>query len=135
MKKSNGYTIIELLTIIFIVLILAAIIIPILRGQIDSARWAEGRTMAGTIAEAIRTYIAGITLKGGNTDWNEITLPYNTLGFVAADLKGTYFDETNFTWDVVYDGVNLTYEITIHRPDGISSPEQIVLNESGDWID
>ena len=58
MKRRKGFTLIELMVVILIVGILAAVAIPILRGRIDAAKWSEGKAMMGSIGTAIRAYHA-----------------------------------------------------------------------------
>ena len=47
-RERKGFTLIELMVVILIVGILAAVAIPIMRGRIDSAKWSEGKAMMGT---------------------------------------------------------------------------------------
>ena len=56
MKSKKGFTLIELMVVVLIVGILAAVAIPLMRGRIDSAKWSEGKASAGAIASAIRAY-------------------------------------------------------------------------------
>jgi len=56
--RRKGFTLIELMVVILIVAILAAVAIPILTARIDAAKWSEGKAMMGTIATAIRAYYA-----------------------------------------------------------------------------
>ena len=58
MKSRKGFTLIELMVVILIVGILAAVAIPLMRGRIDSAKWSEGKAIMGTIATALRAHIA-----------------------------------------------------------------------------
>lgn len=130
MRVRRAYTLVELMIVILIVSILSAISVPLLRGHISAAKWAEGKTMAGTIAVAIRTYIAGTGIIGS---WNQVSLNYEKLGFRAGDFNGTYFSKDDFEWTVTYDGSFLDYTIIINRPVGIGSPERITLGSNGNW--
>lgn len=91
--KKTGFTLIELMVVILIVGILAAASIPLMRGRIDSAKWAEANAMAGTIKSAVRVYYA----ESGEilTDGVSGNLP--KLGFSENDLTGTYFKASSFS--------------------------------------
>ena len=47
MKSRTAFTLIELMVVVLIVSILAAVMIPIIRGRIDSAKWTEGKAIMG----------------------------------------------------------------------------------------
>ena len=81
-----GFTLIELMIVVLIVAVLAAVAVPIYRGRIDTAKWSEGKAMAGTVASAIRAYAAE---KG--TAVSATPSLTTDLGFGANDLDGTYF--------------------------------------------
>jgi len=132
MGKQKGYSLAELLTVICIVALLAAVAIALMRGRVDSAKWSEGKARAGVIATAIRAWIAGYNMPGS---WTNVpgSLDAKTLGFQENDLKGKYFNESNFTWQVDYDGQNLTYVITVTKPVISWKPDQMVL-DTGRWI-
>lgn len=131
MRNSRGYSLAELLTVIAIVALLAAVAIPLMRGRVDSAKWSEGKAMAGTIATAIRAWIAGYNMPGS---WTNVpgSLDAGELGFMENDLYGTYFSPDHFTWVVDYDGENLQYVITVTKPQPGWKPDQMVLN-TGIW--
>ena len=131
MKSRKGFTLIELMVVILIVGILAAVSVPIMRGRIDAAKWSEGKAMAGSLATAMRAYAA----EQGSVGYSNPTLIQ--LGFATTDLQGTYFDATNYKWDSSYAGNPpvLTYTITITAPDGISTPSKVTLNQSGKWTE
>ncbi|MHC4154819.1 MAG: type IV pilin protein [Planctomycetota bacterium] len=127
-KVAFGFTLIELMVVILIVAILASVVIPILRGRIDAAKWSEGKAMIGSIATAIRAYhsekgLSGVapTIKGvGNTG----------LGFVAGDLTGTYFVDGDFSFNVT--NMNpLTYTVTATK--ATLNPTSYRLDQAGNW--
>jgi len=102
MKSRKGFTLVELMVVILIVAILAAVAIPILRGRIEAAKWAEGKSMMGSIATSIRAYCAEQGI--GNTPAVPPagTLPDAVLGFAAGDCDGTYFADGDFTFTITY---------------------------------
>ena len=93
MKARRGFTLIELMVVILIVAILAAVAIPIMRGRIDDAKWSEGKAMMGTIASAIRALVAQSTEDIDPLGSDPIG---PELGFIAGDLTGTYFSDGDF---------------------------------------
>lgn len=133
MKARRGFTLIELMVVILIVAILAAVAIPIMRGRIDDAKWSEGKAMMGTIASAIRAFSAQ-----SQGDVTLATDPIGTeLGFISGDLTGTYFSDTDFTIAGSYTEADntLTYTITAQAGSGISSPTVVTLNQAGAWVE
>ena len=133
MLNRKGFTLVELMVVILVVSILAAVAIPIMRGRVDAAKWSEGRAMAGTIGDALRTYyddkekdgVANPTLK--------------QLGFSAGDLTGSYFSDADFGWIGSYDDTRtppIEFEITVNpitQDDRPSNPSQYTLNHLGVW--
>ena len=108
MKSRKGFTLIELMVVILIVAILAAVAIPILRGRIEAAKWAEGKSMMGSIATSIRAYCAE---KGIGYDPATAVppatppsgdIPDPELGFAAGDCDGTYFVDGDFKYTIVF---------------------------------
>lgn len=131
-KKRKGFTLIELMVVIFIVGILAAVAIPIMRGRIDSAKWSEGRAGAGSIRTAARAYQAE---KGPAYAYVGTTL--TELGFAIGDLDGKYFLDACyavvFTAVAGYD----TYVVTVTAANGTadqpSTPAVVTLDQAGAW--
>jgi prepilin-type N-terminal cleavage/methylation domain-containing protein len=134
MNGRKGFTLIELMVVIMIVSILAAVAIPIMRGRIESAKWSEGKAMAGSLATAIRAYAAE---KGSDgTYGTQAALTPAMLGFQTGDLTGTYFTEANFTWTSAYDNAAnpaLTYTITVTPPASFSGTTNVTLDNTGTW--
>ena len=137
MKSKKGFTLIELMVVVLIVGILAAVAIPILRGRIDAAKWSEGKAMMGSIATAIRAYAA----EKGATGDNPTTLfgtGATSLGFAAGDLTGTYFVDGDFTpfptVDISTSPITFTITCTSRASgDAPSVPLTYTLNEQGAW--
>jgi prepilin-type N-terminal cleavage/methylation domain-containing protein len=138
MKSRKGFTLIELMVVILIVGILAAVAIPLMRGRIDSAKWSEGKSIMGTIATAIRAYAAEKGSAGTYGDQTQLTM--TMLGFASTDFTGTYFNAGCFTWTTAYDDTGdppLTFTVTA-TPDsnsGIQTPSSIDLDEQGNWTE
>ena len=129
MESNKGLTLIELMIVIIVVGILAAVAIPIMQGRIDSARWSEGKAIMGIIARALRTHVS----EKGNAFTPVPTL--RELGFESGDLNGTYFTggesgTNDFSW-VINSNNPIDFLITATAPAGVSSPSQITLNHAG----
>ncbi len=129
MKAKKGFTLVELMVVVLIVSILAAVAIPILRGRIDAAKWAEGKAMMGTIATAIRAYHAEVG-PSGTAPTAIVGSGSTELGFLASDLTGTYFDSSDFSISVTSMDP-ITYTITASNSD--LNPSSVTLNQAGTW--
>lgn len=131
MKSRKGFTLIELMVVVLIVGILAAVAIPIMRGRIDAAKWSEGRAGAGSIRTASRAFCAekGPTWTGV---WANVSM--TDLGFAAGDLTGKYFDDDDYA--VAFTAYD-TYTITVTAgnlgapADAPSVPAVVTLNQGG----
>ena len=133
MKKRKAYTLVELMAVIIVVITVAAIMLPILRGRIDAAKWAEGKTLMGVISEALRVYIAE---KGRSyINFDDITI--GALGFVETDLTGTYFKPDDFQWTGSYDMPRneILFMVIAFAPDEIDSPSRVTVDQDGKWVE
>lgn len=103
MKNRKGFTLVELMVVILIVAILAAVAIPIMRGRINAAKWSEGKASAGTIATAIRALAAekGDSGTTGTSIYADGGTP--NLGFEQTDMDGTYFTNQCYAAKWAYD--------------------------------
>lgn len=138
MISRKGFTLIELMVVIFIVGILAAVAIPIMRGRIDAAKWSEGKAGAGTIRTAIRAMIAE---KGNDYDFAANVTTLDDLGFATGDLDGRYFLDGCYGF-VITNGSGATqptYTITVTAASGTSehptTPATVTLLDTGVFSD
>lgn len=133
-KSPAGFTLIELMVVILIIGVLAAVAIPIMRGRADTAKWSEGKAGASSISTSLRAYAAE---KGALGNYPPT---FAGLGFIASDLRGTYFTIANYsipacTFTVGADP-QLTFTIQITNVGtGIVTPTQITLDEAGNWTE
>jgi len=132
MKGRKGFTLIELMVVIFIVGILAAVAIPIMRGRIDSAKWSEGKAGAGSIRTAARAFCAEKGINWGGS-WAGVDLA--ELGFQDGDLDGKYFTDEAYAFAFAgYDD----YLVTVTASDSTATekpttPSVVTIDEDGVW--
>lgn len=126
--------------VIFIVGIIAAVAIPIMRGRIDSAKWSEGLAGASTIRSSARAFCAE---RGENWAgvWANVTLAdiglNVTNGVGGDDLDGKYFTNESYVFAFTADN---TYTITITADDSLSpdkptSPSVMTIDQDGAWTE
>ena len=128
-RERRGFTLVELMVVILIVGILAAVAVPILRGRIEQAKWSEAAATAGAIRTAVRAYFAENSTAATAMAGSTVDSVQGTLGFTAGDLTGRYFQASDFTITSVDSNGNAT--ITAAAPTGLSGSG--VLSNSG-WI-
>jgi len=129
-----GFTLIELMVVVLIVGILAAVAIGRYRGRVDSVRWSEGKVMMGTVATAMRAY-------AGEKGWNGANPTdifgngQTQLGFEGGDLTGRFFADDDFQIDAVNINARpITYTIRCTAGNGTeppTTPSGYTLNQAG----
>lgn len=133
MKNGTGFTLIEVLVVIIIVGILAAVTIPVMHGRIDSAKWSEGKAIMGAIARGLRAHISEEGVKFSPVPTLE------QLGFGTGNMNCTYFScgesgTGNFSW-VINSRDPLDFLVTATAPAGVNSPSQITLDHNGKFTE
>jgi len=128
-KRSIGFTLIELMVVIIIVAVLAAVAIPIYRGRIDQAKWAEGKAIMGNIATAIRAYAASEGQDGNLPKDND----FLALGYVPGDLTGTYFIDADFSFTITQLYPKPIFKVTCTPTTNSLNPPSYTLDQTGRW--
>jgi prepilin-type N-terminal cleavage/methylation domain-containing protein len=134
-QAPRAFTLVELIVVIFIVGILASVVIPILRGKIDSAKWTEANAGAGTIRTVVSTYVARNSLDVARTKFVNKSLDDDdtrtALGFKQTDLNGTYFVAGDYTITEIDDSGHAAVKVESSRD---NAPEgEKTLGTDGSW--
>ena len=135
MESRKGFTLVELMVVILIVGILAAVAIPLMQGRIDKAKWSEANATAGTIRTAIRAYCAETsvaTAQGLNPSLSDAGTR-SALGFSDTDLEGTYFATVDYS--ITNINANGIAEITVQNGTNGDAPTNgpFILRVDGSW--
>jgi prepilin-type N-terminal cleavage/methylation domain-containing protein len=133
--SGRGFTLVELMVVILIVGILAAVAIPLMQGRIDKAKWSEANAAAGTIRVAVRVYAFETTIATaqalvGNTLDDSDT--QGLLGIDTTDLAGTYFVAGDY--EIASVNANGVAAITATASQGNAPTGSYMLEEDGDWV-
>jgi len=140
MKLKEGFTLVELMVVVVIVALLAALLIPVLTARVEAAKWSEGKAGAGTIATALRAYvIERVELENLEIDgFNDISR------FMSeGDLEGKYFSYSDYVLsNVAYNPTAgegnyvIEYTITVTAPDELEwEKTSYSLDHTGTWTD
>ncbi|MEA3499638.1 MAG: type II secretion system protein [Candidatus Marinimicrobia bacterium] len=127
MKKSlrnqNGFTLVELMIVIVIVGILAAVAVPIYQSNINKAKTSECDAALGTIRTSLRVYYAeynGYPVTSANV------IDISNLGITGTALQGKYFDSTAYK----YVSTNAdSFTVTCTNTDIFDTPRE--MDQSG----
>jgi len=135
MKSRKGFTLVELMVVILIVGILAAVAIPLMQGRIDKAKWSEANATAGTIRTSVRAYCAETSVATAQALAPALSAAATrtALGFAANDLEGTYFATGDYSIsDIDAQGIA---EITVANGSKADAPTDgpYLLRQDGSW--
>ena len=99
-RAEKGFTLVELMIVVVIVGILAAVAIPMYRGSTDRARASEAVAALGSIRSAMRVYYGefGTYVNASFVDGNRVTSG-GVLDLTDADLNGRYFSTGCYHFD------------------------------------
>jgi prepilin-type N-terminal cleavage/methylation domain-containing protein len=110
-KREHGFTLVELMIVVIIVGILAAVAIPMYRGATDRAKASEAESALGAVRSAMRVYYAehGTYANASFTDGAQVTNG-SVLDLTDDDLLGRYFSSACYTFNGAPDSANYSIE-------------------------
>jgi len=109
MEGRKGFTMIELMVVVVIVAILAAIVIPLLLSRVEKAKYSEGKAIASQIATAVRAYAVEAETVSPAPSLTE------DLGFKTNELDAKHFSQGGMSVSgvAVHDDGTMNYTITL----------------------
>jgi len=125
LRNESGFTLVELMIVIVIVGILAAVAVPIYQSNINKAKMTECDAALGTIRTGLRVYYAANNAYPTAAAGTAVTA-VSGLGVSTADLTGRYFTASLYT----VQSADTFYTLTCDS-DAILTGTDRTLNELG----
>jgi len=124
--NQKGFTLVELMIVIVIVGILAAVAVPIYQSNIKKAKMSECDAALGTIRTGLRVYFAANNAYPTAVAGTAVTA-VTGLDISASDLAGKYFVATDYT--LTSDAT--TYTIACSKDEIFGADNDRTLNQDG----
>jgi len=86
----KAFSLMEIVAVLVIIAVLAAIAIPMMHARIDSGKWSEANATAGIIQRAVRVYFSETGDKNVCTTLEDPSTQVK-LGLHPEDLSGVFF--------------------------------------------
>ena len=123
MRKNSGFSLVELMIVIVIIGVLAAVAVPIYNNNVTKARMSEADAALGSIRTQLRVFY------GENGEYptaDEFVIGASWNDIKVGEMTGSYFSDSSYTY-VSADGSN--YTITCAAGDVLNSDRS--LNQAG----
>lgn len=97
MRKNSGFSLVELMIVIVIIGVLAAVAVPIYNNNVTKAKMSEADAALGSIRTQLRVYY------GENGNYPTVNPAGYVIGATWNDIKtgeitGTYFTDSSYTY-------------------------------------
>lgn len=129
LKKKKGFTLVELIVVIAIIGVLAAILVPTMLGYVTSSQVTSKNSTAASIKNNVGTFLtnadtAGYGMKqaSGNTD--TLTILVNAGSWSCTAATGGYKTGASITWGTQATGVTAN-----DGKSGVTSAEKLLCIE------
>jgi len=127
LRKQNGFSLVELMIVIVIIGVLAAIAVPIYTSNVQKAKMSEADASLGTIRTQARIYY------GQNGAYPTVAVAADVVGAAwndikAGELTGKYFSDASYTY---LSGDGVSYTISCAK--GLILDTDRTINQGGDF--
>ncbi len=117
LKAKKGFTLVELIVVIAIIGVLAAILVPTMMGFVTSSRVTSANSTAASFQDQIEQFLTdcdtkGYGMKSGVKNTSEITISIKSSGWTVAVTNDTNFKSINsISWATA--GTEMTTSDTV----------------------
>jgi len=128
-ESEQGFTLVELMIVVVIVGILAAVAVPIYQANVNKAKASEAEATLGTIRTSLRVYYAANSTYPTSASFANVT-SISGIDLDISDLTGKYYDDSYYYYKSAAGGGYI-----IKADDGAGSLPIRSMNTSGVMAD